>query len=114
MDSRRSGSSLNVALSHFVILARKFGAGVVVILQEKSFVDIRIRKLCNVVVQRINKKRCVVFELFDKEVRYDLVNVDETHVVYDTFDVASFSLEDAPDSKTYDPFKVLGKKGDGD
>ena len=112
MDSRRSGSSLNVALSHFVILARKFGAGLVVILQEESFVDIRIRKLCNVVVQRINKKRCVVFELFDKEVRYDLVNIDETHVVYDTYDVASFSLEESSDSKKYDPFKVLGGNND--
>ena len=40
------------------------------------------------------------------------MNIDETHVVYDTYDVASFCLEESSDSKKYDPFKVLGGNND--
>ena len=100
---------MNVALSHFVLLARKFGAGIVFLVQDEDIVDLRVRKFTNVLVHKINKKRSRVTELFDREVNYELVNIDKTNVVYDTYDVAAFSLSPEEDRK-YDAFKYL-KKG---
>lgn len=109
MESRRSGSAVNVALSHFVLLARKFGAGVVFLVQDADIVDLRVRKFTNVLVHKINKKRSRITELFGKEVNYGLVNIDKTNVVYDTYDVAAFSLSPDAEDKKYDAFKYLKK-----
>ncbi len=107
MDSRRSGSAVNVALSHFILLARKFGAGIVFLVQDEDIVDLRVRKFTNVYIKKLNKKRSRITELFDREVSYELVNIDKTSVIYDTYDVAAFSLSPDGEEKTYDAFKYF-------
>jgi len=55
-------------------------------------IDQKPLKFTNVLVHKINKKRSRVVELFDKEVNYALVDIDKTHVVYDTYDVTAFNI----------------------
>jgi hypothetical protein len=59
--------------------------------------------------KKVNKKRSRVTELFGKEVTYELVNIDKTNVVYDTYDVAAFSLSPDENDKKYDAFRHLKK-----
>lgn len=96
-------------LSHFVILARKIKAGIV---QDDDITDLRVRTLANVLVHKKNKKRAFVVERFDKEVSYELVNISKTDVVYDTYDVAAFSLSQDKNGK-YDPFRYHKKNDNG-
>lgn len=68
---------------------------------------LEVRRFTNVLVHKVNKKRSRITELFDREVNYEIVNIDKTNVIYDTYAVAVFSLSPDSEEKKYHACRVL-------
>lgn len=51
-------------------------------------------------------------ERSDKETSFEIVNIGKSEVVYDTYDVAAFSLSPDENGK-YDPFRFHKKEREG-
>ena len=69
-DARRSGSNINVIISHFLFQSRKLLADLVILAQENSSIDLRFREMADFVVETNLLKDGFQYDIYNKDGNY--------------------------------------------
>ena len=92
-DSRRSGSNINVILSHFVFQSRKLKADLIIICQENSSIDLRLRDLADFIIETRLVKDGFDYDVYDPYDNY----ITTYHLDYDYAEKELFNKYDSYD-----------------